>query len=52
MMFVFKNFNAIQIKIIYKTSFHIAFDKGNIDIVKLLLESDKLNVNMKSVLKK
>ena len=33
----------------YKTPLHIAIEKENIDIIKLLLSNEKLNVNLKSV---
>ena len=41
---IFKyNFN---IKIIYKTALYLAVEEGNIEIVKLLLTNDKLDINL------
>ena len=48
-------FNEIQYRIFqwnsniihfYKASLHLAIEKGNIEIVKLLLTSDKLDINL------
>lgn len=42
MKFIFLHF--------FKTAFHIAVDKGNTDIVKLLLHSNKIDANLTSIL--
>lgn len=34
------------ILILYKTAFHIAVEKENIDIIKLLLTNDKIDINI------
>ena len=34
---------------IHKTALHIAIEKGNIDIVQLLLTNEKIDVNQKSI---
>lgn len=40
------NFYAI----FHMTALHAAVEKGNLDIVNLLLQNDKLNVNILSIL--
>lgn len=42
-------FNEIQILLFHKTAFHIAVEKGDIEIVKILLENLKLDVNFRKI---
>ena len=41
------NFNIL---LIYKTPLYLAVDKGNIEIIKLLLNNDKLDINFLNIL--
>lgn len=34
----------------YKTALNLAIEKDNLDIVKLLIESENIDVNMKSII--
>ena len=36
--------------IIYKTALYLAVEKGNIEIVRLLLTNDKLDINLLNIL--
>ena len=42
-------FNEIQNNIIYKTALYLAVEKENIEIVKLLLTNDKLDINLLNI---
>lgn len=37
-----------QLFYFYNAAIHLAISKGNIDIIKLLLKNEKLNVNLKN----
>lgn len=41
-------FNEILFKV-YKAPFCIAFENGNIEILKLLLDKDNLNINFRNI---
>ena len=56
MLFNSKYFNCIQKQIIYeismkfyKTALYLAVEKENIEIVKLLLTNDKLDINILNI---
>lgn len=49
--FSIQNFNAVFLfKIIYKSALHIAAEKENVAIVKLLLEQEGIDVNDRAIL--
>ena len=43
------SFNEILI-LFYKTALYLAVEKGNIEIIKLLLSNDKLDINILNIL--
>ena len=49
--FDIKIFNEIQYKIFHKTALCIAIEKENIEIVKLLLMNEKLDINLLNIFK-
>ena len=50
MIFKANNFNEI-ILYLYKTALYLAVEKENIEIIKLLLKNDKLDINIINILK-
>ena len=49
MAFTIISFNEILIRF-YKTALYLAIEKDNIEIVKLLLTNNKLNINQRNIL--
>ena len=43
-------FNEILIILFYKTALYLAVEKENVEIIKLLLTNDKLDINLKHIL--
>ena len=50
MKFKNKYFNEIILNILNKTAFYLAVEKGNIEIINLLLSNDKLDINIICIL--
>lgn len=46
---LFYPFDEIQIICFHKTPLHIAIDTGNLDIIKLLISCDRIDVNLYSI---
>lgn len=38
------------ILLFHKNSLHIAVEKGDLEIVKLLLENEKININLQTII--
>ena len=49
MKFKIISFNEIIIRI-YKTALYLAVEKENVDIIKLLLSNDKIDINILNIL--
>lgn len=46
---LFYLFDEIEIIYFHKTPLHIAIDTGNLDIIKLLISCDRIDVNLYSI---
>ena len=49
MKFMIKKFHRIQILFLNKTALYTAVEKQNIDIIKVLLPNDKLDLNILNI---
>lgn len=49
MKFKIKYFNEIHFHSLYRTALHFAAQKGNLDIIKLLLMKKGIDINIKDI---
>ena len=49
--FIMKYFNEIN-QLIYKTAFYLAIESDDVDLVKLLLTNEKIDINQSCIKKK